>query len=48
MILIYIFIILFLLLTAFSIIPIFIKQLSILIDISYTYSNNLLNAYNEI
>lgn len=47
-ILIYIFIILFLLLTAFSIIPIFIKQLSILIDISYTYSNNLLNAYNEI
>ena len=46
MILIYICIILFLLFTAFSIIPIFIKQLSILIDISYTYTNNIVNAYN--
>lgn len=46
MILIYIIIILFLLLTAFSIIPIFVKQASILIDISYTYSNNIVNSYN--
>ncbi len=46
MVLIYICIILFLLFTAFSIIPIFIKQLSILIDISYTYTNNIVNAYN--
>lgn len=46
MILIYIIIILFLLLTAFSIIPIFVKQVSILIDISYTYSNNIVNSYS--
>lgn len=46
MVLIYIVIILFVLLTAFSIIPIFVKQVSILIDISYTYSNNMVNSYN--
>lgn len=46
-ILIYIFIILFVLITIFSIVPIFINQISILIDLSYKFINDIILLYNS-
>lgn len=46
-ILIYIVIITFLLLTLFTIIPIFVKQISLLVDFLYNYTNNIVTIYSS-
>ncbi len=46
-VLIYIFIILFLLVTIFSIVPIFVNQISILVNLCYEYVNESILAYNS-